>query len=77
MLKLLAKQNKPIETSEFLDNPPKYRNLRVGVANNLEVNKEVLDAFQNAVDEIKGFGYPVTEITHRSGILPRLHEYDI
>ena len=62
MLNLLAERNKHAKTVDFPDHPPKNRDLRVGVANNLQVDKEVLVMFQRAVDEIKGFGYPINEI---------------
>lgn len=63
MLNLLAERNKHAKTVDFPVHPPKNRNLRVGVANNLQVDEEVLVMFQRAVDEIKGFGYPINEIT--------------
>jgi aspartyl-tRNA(Asn)/glutamyl-tRNA(Gln) amidotransferase subunit A len=49
-----------IHTQVALRNPTAAK--RVGVANNLRGDREVLDAFERAVQTIRGLGYPVSSV---------------
>jgi len=62
MLNVLAEQNMHTKATEFPGDLSTDRIFRVGVANNFEVDEEVLKVFEKAVDKIRDFGYLMSEI---------------
>ena len=48
-------------------------NLRIGAANNLSADVEVLEAFEQAVETIRALGYPVTGAAAPSRISAKAH----
>ncbi len=49
-------------STSFVDGLNQEANLRIGAANNLSAELEVLEAFEQAVETIRALGYPVTGV---------------
>lgn len=59
MLDVLAEGNKRVKMPSFVRVLARKRKLRIGVANNFKADEEVKEAFGNAVETIRGLGYPM------------------
>jgi aspartyl-tRNA(Asn)/glutamyl-tRNA(Gln) amidotransferase subunit A len=62
VLDILAERNKHIKTRDFVHTLKRNRKLRIGVANNFKADQEVKEAFENAVETIRSFGYPMNSV---------------
>lgn len=62
MLESVAERNEHIKTVKFVLALARDRKLRIGVANNFKADGEVKLAFENAVDTIRKFGYPMKSV---------------
>jgi len=59
MLDVLAERTKQTKTVDYARALRRNRKLRIGVANNLNVDQELQTAFERAVKIIRSFGYPM------------------
>jgi aspartyl-tRNA(Asn)/glutamyl-tRNA(Gln) amidotransferase subunit A len=62
VLDVLATQNGHLKNIDFFGELSKKKKLRIGVANNFKAEKEVSDAFEKAVETIRGFGHPMSSV---------------
>jgi aspartyl-tRNA(Asn)/glutamyl-tRNA(Gln) amidotransferase subunit A len=69
VLDVLAERNENKKTSSFVRALARKRKLRIGVANNFKADREVRKAFENTVETIRSFGYPMKDIAAPFGDL--------
>jgi aspartyl-tRNA(Asn)/glutamyl-tRNA(Gln) amidotransferase subunit A len=62
VLNVLAERNKNRKTKDFARALTRKRKLQIGVANNFKADQEVRAVFENAVETIRSFDYPMESV---------------
>jgi aspartyl-tRNA(Asn)/glutamyl-tRNA(Gln) amidotransferase subunit A len=62
VLDALVGRNRDQGSLSFVDGMDQEADLRIGAANNLSADANVLEAFEQAVETIRSLGYPVTRV---------------
>jgi aspartyl-tRNA(Asn)/glutamyl-tRNA(Gln) amidotransferase subunit A len=60
LLDALARRNQDRRSTSFVDSLTLDAELRIGMADNLRADREVLEIFEQAIETIRAFGYPVS-----------------
>src|ERR1700730_16639429 len=61
VLDVLAERSEPT-TTRYFDGLAKDKKVRIGVGNNFEADREVSEAFERAIETVRGLGYPMKSI---------------
>jgi aspartyl-tRNA(Asn)/glutamyl-tRNA(Gln) amidotransferase subunit A len=61
VLDVLAKRSEG-RVTQYFDGLAKDKKVRIGVGNNFEADRQVSDAFERAIETVRGFGYPLQSV---------------
>jgi aspartyl-tRNA(Asn)/glutamyl-tRNA(Gln) amidotransferase subunit A len=73
VLDLLEEGNSNVKTDYFVGGFSKESKLRIGVATNFRADQEISAGFERAVEIIRGFGYPISDVVAPFGD----HSYNV
>jgi aspartyl-tRNA(Asn)/glutamyl-tRNA(Gln) amidotransferase subunit A len=62
VLDVLA-ENSEHTATQYFDGLAKDRKVRIGVGNNFEADREVSEAFERAIETVRGLGYPMKSVS--------------
>jgi aspartyl-tRNA(Asn)/glutamyl-tRNA(Gln) amidotransferase subunit A len=62
VLEVLAERNKRTKMGDFVDKLTQHRNLRLGVAEYFKAGHDVSEAFEKAIETIRGLNYPISKV---------------
>ena len=61
VLDVLAERSE-LRATQYFDGLAKDKKVRIGVGNNFEADRQVSDAFERAIETVRGFGYPLKSV---------------